>query len=355
MRKILVLIILLFPLVAVADNYEKISKMRDRVKTAIADNTLSIERDLGPMVEMLRKSKDDDDQRRLVDILVDFGESPGTPLDARRYLIEQMTPILMTFAETRTNSTFLRGDAITGLRNIGASRETLEKVTAMALKDSDEYVKSRGEILENYMKSMPKETSKPAGTKNDKSTKEALAYLQAMKLDVTVEQLQESAREGQADDVKALLAAGVDVNGGDVNEKPLTAAVMGCRDGEDNDGTLATIDALLAGGANIHHGDENQNTALIRAADQCGPKTVTRLIDAGAKVNLPNGSTVTPLMMALYSNHFDTAEAILAKGGTMSKEMGEGYLSSELGKDPRAKAIVQKALGSAKKPATKKK
>ena len=138
-----------------ADNYKQITTLRDRAKAAIADGSVDAERDIAPMVNMLRKSHDDDDQRHLVDAIVDLGRADGSsPAAVKRYVIDNMTPILLDLASNTKNSTFLRGDAIHGLRDMGASREALQTVATMALADKDDYVKSRGEIVENYIRSV---------------------------------------------------------------------------------------------------------------------------------------------------------------------------------------------------------
>src|ERR1043166_7680618 len=190
-----VITLLTFP--AFADQYAKISRLRDHAKDAIESGNVDAARDIGPLIDMLRTSKDDDDQRHLVEAIIDLGRASGTaPAAVKEYVIAQMTPILLSIASNRSNSTFLRGDAILGLRNMGAARDALEQVTAMALKDSDDYVKSRGEILQNYIGSM--KTAAPAATLKPKSAegeKDALEYLRLRNMDVSVDSLHRAAYE----------------------------------------------------------------------------------------------------------------------------------------------------------------
>jgi hypothetical protein len=50
---------------------------------------------------------------------------------------------------------FLRGDALLALRDLGASRSVLEQAIAIAEADSEDFVRSRGEILRGALRSAP--------------------------------------------------------------------------------------------------------------------------------------------------------------------------------------------------------
>src|ERR1051326_1021219 len=214
MRTISILgVVTLLTLPAFADQYKKISQLSDHAKEMIESGKPDAARDIGPLIEMLRTSKDDEDQQHLIDAIVDLGRADGTsPAAVKEYVIAQMTPILLSIASNRSNTTFVRGDAITGLRNMGASRDALEQVTPRTLRDSDEYGKSRGEILQNYIASM--HTDPPAAAIKPKSAegeKDALEYLRMRNLDVSVDSLHRAAFEANYEDVKQLLKAGVPV------------------------------------------------------------------------------------------------------------------------------------------------
>jgi len=336
---------------ASADQYPKISKMRDHAKEAIESGNVDAARDIGPLIDMLRTSKDDDDQRHLIDAIVDLGRADGTsPVAVKEYVITQMTPILLSIASNRSNSTFARGDAVTGLRNIGAPREALEQVIAMALKDPDEYVKSRGEILQNSMASTRSES--PAAAIKPKSAegeKDALEYLRMRDIGVSVDSLHRAAFEANYEDVKQLLKAGVPVDGDGGNDTPLLAAMTSCSKEGETDLIADVVDLLITKGADVKRKDDNANTPLITAAQYCGPKVVNRLIAAGADVNAMNGSSMTPLMIALVMGRFDAADALVAKGAKLNAQQAEVMKNSV--SDPRGKAIVAKAT----KPAAVKK
>jgi hypothetical protein len=344
-------LVLFFTISLFADSYARIRELRDSAKEAIASGSVNAERDIAPLITMLRNSHDDDDQRHLVDALVDMGRHDGgSPAAIKRYIIDNMTPILLALASNTKNSNFLRGDAILGLRNMGASREALQTVTEMALKDSDSYVKSRGEILENYIRSMPAgSTMKAVNPVDPNKEREALEFLKSREIGASSEQMIRSAMESKADEVSALLAAGVDVNAAEDDTTPLLSAIHGCNEG-DEDAVVATLDVLLKAGADVKKLDDNKNTIMIHAAQSCGGKVIERLAAAGADVNKLNGSGVTPLMIALLSAKYDAAEALVAKGARLTKDQASVITNSV--KDPHVKPIVAKATAA---PAVKKK
>ncbi len=106
----------------------------------------------------------------------------------------------------------------------------LEQAAAIAERDRDDFVRSRGEILRNFIKSMPAGGAaadvKPAGG----GEAGALAALKGRGLSVSADQLRRSALAGTVADVQALLRAGVSVNSGSsLSDSPLYFAVFsGC-------------------------------------------------------------------------------------------------------------------------------
>ena len=180
----------------------------------------------------------------------------------------------------------------------------------MALKDSDDYVKSRGEILQNYIASMPAAAPmtkiKPADAQSEK---DALEYLRIREIGASVDSLHRAAFESNYEDVKALLNAGVAVDGDGGNDTPLLAAMTACSNGGETDLIVNVVDLLVTKGADVKRLDDNRNTPLITAAQYCGAKVVNRLVAAGADVNAMNGSSMTPLTIALVMGRFDATSA----------------------------------------------
>jgi len=304
-------------------------------------------REAARLVDALRRARDVDDQKRLVGKIEDLGAADSdSPAAVKRYLVEEATPVLVKIAKNGKNS-FLRGDAITALRSLRPPRAVLEEVADMAEKDSDEYVQSRGEILRNFIKSLPEEaavsTIKP---KDEAREQKGIAYLKKKNVGVSSDQLRRSALEGNFNQVRALIDAGVDVNAGTWSESPLYAAVFsgcGAANGE-NEALVKTVEALLGAGADVKRKDDNGNNILMSAAQMCGGKIVSKLVAAGADVNVVNGSGVSPLGMALIMQKLDAAEALVDEGARLDAKQAQ--MVSATATSPRAKAIVAKATAN---------
>jgi Ankyrin repeats (3 copies) len=323
-----------------------IERAIDQAKRAIESGDVDPERDLAPLVGALRSAQSVDDQRRLVSRIEWFGRADGdSPAAAKRYLLEEATPLLVSLARSGKDH-FLRGDAIMALRSMGAPRAVLEDVAATAEKDSDSYVQSRGEILRNYIRSLPAESAVASIQPKDKGREQkGIAYLKRHNLGVSADQLRQSALKGNSDEVRALLDAGVDVNAGGPSHGALNAAVFsgcGARGGEPEELT-ATVDALLGAGADVKGKDDNGNTALISAAQMCGPKIVSKLVAAGADVNAVSHSGISPLSIALIMQKLDSAEVLVDKGARLDAKQAQMLSGSAT--SPRAKEIVARALG----------
>ena len=154
--------------------------------------------------------------------------------------------------------------------------------------------------------------------------------------------------------MKALLNAGVAVDGDGGNDTPLLAAMTACSNEGETDLTVDVVDLLVTKGADVKRKDDNANTPLITAAQYCGAKVVNRLAAAGADINAMNGSGMTPLTIALVMGRFDAADALVAKGARLTAEQTAMMNASVT--DPRGKAIAAKASAAkAAKPPAKKK
>jgi hypothetical protein len=316
----------------------------DRAKRAIAANNVVPERDLQPLVDMLR-SKDDDELRAAIDRIETLGDAHGSsPPEVRQYLLDKSTPLLLDVI-AHGPSVFARGDAVTALREMGASRAVLEQAASIAEKDREDYVRSRAEILRNFMKSMPAAgaASEVKGGGGEKQ-QHAIAALKAKKLGVSADQLRRSSLEGNAQDVQNLIDAGVNVNSGStLGDSALYFAVFsgcGAKQGE-TEGLVNTVNVLVGAGADVKRKDDNGNNILMSAAQMCGPKIVSRLIAAGADINVTNGSGMTPLSMALIMHHPDAAEVLVDKGARLTPSQVQ-MLNASVG-DARSKAIVARA------------
>ena len=321
------------------------SVLADRAKRAIAAGTVDPARDLAPLIGVLRAPASTDDLRSAIDKIETLGDAQGgSPAAVKHYLLEQATPLLLKIGGDGPTA-FARGDALMALRGMGASRAVLGQAASVAERDRDDFVRSRGEILRNFMKSMPAGGAAAEVTAGGgEREKTAIAALKKRGLGVSADQLRRSSLDGNASDVQSLLDAGVSANSGaGLSDSPLYFAVFsgcGAKSGE-TDGLVNTVAALLAGGADLKRKDDNGNTILMSAAQMCGPKIVGSLIAAGADVNLASSSGMTPLSMALLMHHPDAAEVLVAKGARLSASQVQMLSASVT--DPREKSILQRA------------
>jgi hypothetical protein len=289
-----------------------VAKLARNAQNAIASGHVVPERDLAPLIQVLRAPASTDDLRSAIGEIESLADARGSsPAEVKHYLLEESTPLLLKIGADGPTA-FARGDAVTALRDMGASRAVLEQAATIAENDPDDYVRSRGEILRNFIKSMPAagaaaDVQSGGGEKEQK----AIAALKARKLGVSADQLRSSALEGNSADVKALLDAGVNVNSGTgLSDSALYFAVFsGC-------------------GAK-----QGENAGLI--------DTVNVLIAAGVDVNAGNGSGMNPLSMALLMHHPDAAEVLANKGAKLSAQQVQMLSASAT--DARSKAIIQRA------------
>lgn len=342
-----VLVAGLFLAVSVAAQGANPNALYDRAKRAIASGAVVPERDLAPLIAVLRAPASTEDLRTAIDKIEKLADPrSANPAAVRHYLLEQSTPLLLKIgAEGPTN--FARGDALTALRDMGVSRAVLEQAAAIAERDRDDYVRSRGEILRNFITSMPA-AGAAADVKSGGDDREevAIAALKKRGLGISADQLRRSSLEGNAADVQSLLDAGVKVNSGaGLSDTALYFAVFsgcGAKRGE-TDALLNTVNVLLVAGADVKRKDDNGNTILMSAAQMCGAKIVTRLIAAGADVNVANRGGTGPLGMALLMHRPDAAEVLVSNGARLSPSQVQMLSASVT--DAREKALIARAAG----------
>jgi len=117
--------------------------------------------------------------------------------------VAQAPPLLLEVVRGGHDA-FLQGDAVTALRGMNVPRAVLEQAAAIAEADPDAYVRSRGEILRNYMASLPVEDATSARRDVDPEKKRAaVAYLDKRALAVSTDALRDAAGRADADAVQA--------------------------------------------------------------------------------------------------------------------------------------------------------
>ena len=113
-----------------------------------------------------------------------------------------------------------------------------------------------------------------------------------------------AAREGDVAALQSLLAQGVDQ--ATKNGAFRTAALHGNAD---------AVRAVLAAGPEVDHRDRNDQTTLFLAANSGHTEVVQVLLAAGANVNAPSIWGGSPLQAAAFHGHAETVQVLLAAGG----------------------------------------
>lgn len=195
-----------------------------------------------------------------------------------------------------------------------------------------------------------------------------LAFLAVVALPVLAEPLLDTLRvaveNDRADEVKRLLARGMDPDSVDAQGEPMlciaarngnvkTVQVLLAGKAHPNlanrygdtplmlaalKGDLPTVRALQAGGAALN---KSGWTPLIYAATGGHDDVVTFLLQHGAEIDAqaPNGTTA--LMMAIHEHHPDTARLLIASGANVSHRNQEGASALEWARELNEDGIVK--------------
>ena len=125
-------------------------------------------------------------------------------------------------------------------------------------------------------------------------------------------------RAGELELVERALEQGADLNQMEETTGwlPLTAAVLS--------GHQNTLKALLAAGADINRTDRNGLTTLMHAAQLGYPSALSLLIDSGANLKTRDGQGRTPLMRAASEGHYDAVKLLLEHGANPGTEDNQG-------------------------------
>ena len=152
--------------------------------------------------------------------------------------------------------------------------------------------------------------------------------------DVTA--LMRAARDGERQNLKALLGQGVDINAKD--SYGWTALIYAAAKGDSS-----AVKALLDKNADLNIKTDTGYTALHMAVQYCHSSVVKALVERGADVNQKVDSGTTALMLAASSGKSDIVKYLLAKGADVnaSNDSGETALSfaQKTGKTDAAELI----------------
>ena|GEM_PF-896313 len=328
-----------------------------QAKAAVRDGTADPERDLAPLLERLRTTSVESDQRDLIHALEELGRhDSANPAAVKAYLREAAPPVLLAVARSKSDG-LVRCNALMLLRTLNVSPQVLDEAIALAAADTSpdqKAIQFRGRLLANWRSNQPRndepvKSATPATTAATGTTtkeKAALDFLRSRHENVSSQSLGQAAMDAQTEVVAALLDAGMDPNAtlvGGMN--PLSFAVgPGCAIERANlAARLATLDVLIQHGADITRKD-NAGASILVIAVNCPLPVIEKLIAAGAKVN-DSGDKVPALEMAFVAGRWDIATLLVAKGARLSKKSID-KLFFEKPTDPEKLALIRRATAA---------
>ena len=139
--------------------------------------------------------------------------------------------------------------------------------------------------------------------------------------------------------LRALIAAGVDVNAAHGGLTPLLAATR-----DSWHGRPEAVMTLLANGADPRAADRDGNTPLHHAARSSDPGVAALLLDASAALDTRNHDGLTPLGVACAAGNWRLARFLLERGARPGAETGTPALLAAAGGDEDDPAGVQLLL-----------
>lgn len=127
--------------------------------------------------------------------------------------------------------------------------------------------------------------------------------------------LHTAAGYGRVRSVEFLIRAGADLNATD--RLDLTPLMSACSLGKNKGSRVALL--LIAAGADVRYvRTADGMTALKFAVHACKPEVIQALIDRGAEVDGPPGTDQTALMIAARANHVEALQVLVSNGAELS-------------------------------------
>lgn len=325
-----------------------------QAKVAVRDGTAEPERDLAPMLERLRTTSVESDQRDLIYAIEELGRhDSANPASVKAYLREAAPPVLLAVARSKSDG-LVRCNALMLLRTLNVKPEVLDEAIALAAADTSadkQAIQFRGRLLAGWKTNQPRNDEPPVSSATGTTAKEkaALDFLRRQHENVSSDNLGQAAMNADTEVVAALLDAGMDPNATLVaGMHPLSYAVgAGCAMERANlAARLATIDVLIQHGADVTLKDNGGATILVSAVN-CPLPVIEKLLAAGAKVK-DSEDRFSPLEMAFANGRWDIATLLVAKGARLSKKSID-KLFFEKPTDPDKLALIRRATAANKK------
>ena len=153
--------------------------------------------------------------------------------------------------------------------------------------------------------------------------------------------LHEAARLGLVQPAEILIEHATDLSVED--EDDMTPLMSACNCGKTKGSRVASL--LLAAGADATLVRDDEMTALKFAVKDGTPELVQQLIDAGASVDGPAGTSQTALVLAARANRVDILKVLIENGADPNKKCGLPWAK---GKTAAEIAVMEKQRKAAK-------
>lgn len=327
-----------------------VTDLVERAEARVEDGSVDAVRDLAPLLDALRTSANEGDQRSLIGAVDELGAADGGSSAAvKAWFVANAPAVLLEVARGKANWS-VRGDALMALRSLDISDGVLDQAIAIARADTSEqrgYIHSRGDLLLEWKQSRKRGDGKLAPPQPSDVGKEqqALAFLRERGVGVSVDSFKTAVADGEVEAVTALLDAGIDVNApvGELNAFTYATQTACATKEAGIAAQLVVIDELVQRGVDVNKADTLGNTALIGAVQSCPRAVIEKMLAVGAQPDPVNAQGFTPLKMALVSGHWDITEALIDKGARLTKKDAD-QLFFEPPQDPAQRALLARAI-----------
>ncbi|WP_448950866.1 hypothetical protein [Labrys neptuniae] len=267
-----------------------------RAKASVTTGAPSLKADLDSLFVVLLRSRDLPDRYNLIDAIADIGDlrDSNAPVAVKNYVRSLALIVLPKLPEE------VRLHAGSSWARLFPSRKEMDRDIGVVAPDSRD--------------------EEAAGLK----------VLRARKLGVSYDALQEAVTTADLELTHALLRAGLRVDM--VNIEATYRVVWPSLRSACADTTIppdrinGMIDLLVGRNYPIAYTDSFGDSLLFMAASDCPGAVVGHIADLGVVVDAPDRKGVTPLEMALQSDRFDAADALMERGARLSRTAGKRVL-----------------------------
>ncbi|WP_157659175.1 ankyrin repeat domain-containing protein [Thauera butanivorans] len=175
------------------------------------------------------------------------------------------------------------------------------------------------------------------------SQAQAQAYLDANQVYAVAGNLPGAIMNGRVDEVRAMLAVGVDPNGTEAEGlgPVMRFVAMTCQARVAPEHSVALVKALAEAGATMRPPQPDMLPPIVSAAQNCNGEVIRAFVAAGANHSERTTQGYTPLSMALLVGNLDAAKALVDVGATLSKNAAKSL--QESAEDPEIKALIKQA------------